>query len=48
MLDLTLLLRHRSGTWYVVSAAWNDPKAAVDEATLVGIVQRAVELLEPK
>ena len=48
VLDLTLLLRNRSGTWYVVSAAWNDPKAAVDQATLVSIVQRAVELLGTK
>jgi Beta-lactamase enzyme family len=48
VLDLTLLLRDRSGTWYVVSAAWNDPAKAVDEGTLVGIVQRAVELLGKK
>jgi len=45
VVDLTLLLRNRSGTWYVVSAAWNDVVKPVNEATLIGLVQRAVELL---
>jgi len=45
VVDLTLLLRNRSGTWYVVSAGWNNPAKAVEEATLIGLVQRAVELL---
>ncbi|HEY5219044.1 MAG TPA: hypothetical protein VIJ16_04505, partial [Gemmatimonadaceae bacterium] len=45
VLDLTLLLWHRSGAWYIVSATWNDPARVVDEATLIGLVQRAVDLV---
>lgn len=45
VLNLTFLLRSRGGDWHAVSAGWNDPSAAVDEARLTGLVQRLIELV---
>ena len=45
VLDLTFLLRHGSGPWYVLTATWNDPKAPLAEERFEGFVQRAIELL---
>lgn len=42
---LVYLLRHRSGEWYGVSAAWVNPSAAVDAVAFAGKVQRLVELI---
>ena len=38
------VLRRKSGEWRVVTASWNDPAAAVDEAKFVGLVARLVAL----
>lgn len=45
VLDLTYLLRSRSGTWYALSASWTDPDAPVDTQRLAGLVRRAAQLL---
>lgn len=45
VLNLSYLLRSASGEWYAVVATWNDPSAPVQTETLVGLVQRAIELL---
>ncbi|MBI1851896.1 MAG: serine hydrolase [Planctomycetes bacterium] len=45
VLDLTYLLRAKDGTWWAFSAAWNDPKAPVDETRFFGLVTRALRLL---
>jgi len=45
VLNLTYLLRAKDETWYVASAGWNDPKEAVEESRLTGLMQRAIFLL---
>lgn len=45
VLNLSFLLRAKSGSWYAVSAGWNDTQANVDEATLMPLVQRALYVL---
>jgi beta-lactamase class A len=45
VLNLTFLLRSRSGRWFVLSTTWNDPAAALDETRLLGLTQAAVSLL---
>ena len=44
MIQLTFLVRRKNGEWRVVTATWNDPAAAVDEAKFVGLVGRLVAL----
>ena len=46
VLNLTFLLQSDEGTWYALSAGWNDPDAPVELNTLAGLVQRAVQLIE--
>ncbi|MBM3977284.1 MAG: serine hydrolase [Planctomycetes bacterium] len=48
VLDFTFLLRAADGSWYALSAAWNDPSAAVDEVQFAGLVQRAIVILGGK
>jgi len=45
VLNLTFLLRAKDGTWYVATAGWNDPKAAVEESKLTGLMQCVLYLL---
>lgn len=45
VLNLTYLLRSKSGEWYALSCGWNDPAKAVEEAKLVGLVTRMLSLL---
>lgn len=45
VIDLTFLLRAKDGRVFALSAAWNDPAAAVDEERFVGLVGRAGQLL---
>jgi hypothetical protein len=45
VLNLTYLLRAKDGTWYAASAGWNDPKEAVEDSKLTGLMQRAIYLL---
>lgn len=43
--NLTWLVQTRAGTWYAVSAGWNNPAAPVDNGRLAGLAARAVQLL---
>ncbi len=45
VLNLSYLLRSGSGVWYAVVASWNNPEDVVQTETLVGLAQRAIELL---
>ncbi|GGE95590.1 serine hydrolase [Sphingomonas prati] len=45
VLAMSYLLRTRGGTWYAVSASWNDPTATLAERRLVAIVTRVVQLV---
>ena len=45
VIDLTFLLKSKDGRWFALSAAWNDPSAAVDEERFVALVGRAGSLL---
>jgi beta-lactamase class A len=45
VLNLTLLLKHRSGAWYALAMTWNNPKADVDKEQLVALAQRLVGVL---
>lgn len=47
VLNLTWLLRSRSGAWYALSAGWNDPAKALDEERFFALVQSALDLVEP-
>jgi beta-lactamase class A len=44
VLQMTFLLRRRSGEWRAVSASWNNPAAALEEGKFVGLVGRLVAL----
>lgn len=44
VMSMTLLLGAESGDWYVFTASWNDPEAAVDEARFAALVSRWAEL----
>jgi beta-lactamase class A len=46
VISLNYLLRSQDNQWYVVCAAWNDPKSAVSETGWVGLVSRAIDLLK--
>ncbi|MFD1952101.1 serine hydrolase [Sphingomonas arantia] len=45
VLAMSYLLRTRGGTWYAVSASWNDPTATLAERRLVAILTRVVQLV---
>jgi hypothetical protein len=47
VLNLTLLLQSKAGGWYVVTASWNDPAAAVDTQKLVTLVGALAEQAQP-
>lgn len=47
VINMTFLLRHRSGEWYALSVSWMRQDENCDLNRLVGIVQRAIELLAP-
>jgi beta-lactamase class A len=44
VIAMTFLLQSKAGTWYAMSASWNDAAAAVDDARFAGLMTRAVEL----
>lgn len=44
VLNMTVLLKDRSGRWVVVTASLNDPHAGVDEARFQALFTRALEL----
>jgi beta-lactamase class A len=44
VIDLTWLLRRKSGEWVVVTASWNDPEAAVDNRRFELLALRLLHL----
>lgn len=46
VLNLSFLLKTRSGRWIAVSATWNDEKAVLDEPRFVSLMSRLVTLLK--
>lgn len=44
VIAMTFLAQAKDGGWYALSASWNDPKAAVDDARFTSLMTRAVEL----
>ncbi len=44
VLNLTWLAQGKGGTWWAISAGWNDSKA-LDEGKLIGLAGRALKLL---
>jgi hypothetical protein len=47
VMNMTLLLQARAGDWYVLTASWNDPAQAVNEARFASLITRAAELAAP-
>jgi len=45
VLNLTFLLHAKDGAWYAASAGWNDPKQAVEDSKLTGLMERVLYLL---
>ncbi|HET9639277.1 MAG TPA: serine hydrolase [Allosphingosinicella sp.] len=46
VLNLSFLLKARSGRWMAVSATWNDGTVALDEARFVALMSRLVSLMK--
>jgi beta-lactamase class A len=46
VLNLSFLLKARSGRWIAVSATWNDATKALDEARFVALMSRLVTLMK--
>ncbi len=42
VLNLSWVLRRPSGTWYVVTASWNNPAAPIDNSRLEWLAQRMI------
>ncbi|HVZ40362.1 MAG TPA: serine hydrolase [Candidatus Kapabacteria bacterium] len=40
VLNMTWLLRSKSGTWYAFSSGWNNPAASLDETAFFNLIQR--------
>jgi beta-lactamase class A len=45
LFSLTWLVRSRAGAWHVVTASWNNPAAPVEEAKLIALMVRAIQLV---
>ena len=48
VISMTWLLQSKKGDWFVVSGSQNDENAAVNETEFVGLMQKAVRLLNEK
>lgn len=48
VINMTLLLQGKDGSWYVITGSWNDTAAAIDEARFAGLIGRAAELAAPQ
>jgi hypothetical protein len=46
VLNLSFLLKSRSGRWMAVSATWNNENAALDEARFVALMGRLIALMK--
>lgn len=44
VLNLTLLIQTKQGNWYALASSWNDTEKVVSEATLVGLMEKALIL----
>ncbi|WP_306095686.1 serine hydrolase [Sphingomonas sp. DG1-23] len=47
VINMTLLLRAKDGTWYVLTGSWNDPARAVEETRFITLISRAAERAAP-
>jgi len=47
VINMTLLMRAKSGEWYAMAGSWNNPEAAVDEARFVALINKAAALATP-
>jgi beta-lactamase class A len=45
LFNLNWLVRNRAGVWHVVTASWNNPAAPVEEARLIALMVRAIQLI---
>ena len=45
VINLTFLVRSRSGAWHAVVGSWNNSAAAVDDTAFVTLMTRAVQLI---
>jgi hypothetical protein len=45
-LNFTFLLQHVQGTWYALSATWNNPNASLEQEKFVSLLQRFIDVLE--
>lgn len=48
VMNMTLLLQSKDGSWYVITGSWNDTQAAVSEIRFAGLIGKAAELAVPK
>jgi hypothetical protein len=48
VLNMSWLLRHKSGDWYVLTLGWNNPKQILDENRFYTLAQEALDLLARK
>lgn len=48
VMNMTLLLEAKDGSWFVITGSWNDTAAAVSEVRFAGLVSKAAELAVPK
>lgn len=46
VIALNWLLQSRSGAWYAVTASWNDPRKAVNEASFAMLALRLIDKLD--
>ncbi|MCG7347532.1 serine hydrolase [Sphingomonas sp. ACRSK] len=47
VINMTLLMRAKSGGWVAMAGSWNNPQAAIDEARFVGLINKAAALAAP-
>ena len=45
VMAMSFLVQRQDGAWFSVSAAWNDPKARLDEGRFVALMTRTLNLL---
>jgi hypothetical protein len=47
VINMTMLLQAKDGSWYALAGTWNNPAAAVDEVRFATLLSRAAELSAP-
>ena len=48
VIEMTLLLRGKDGSWSVVTGSWNNPVAAVNDVQFAGLIGKAAALSAPQ